>query len=246
MALDVRLSVEADDEVLLLGLERAEQLGAREAPIRHDHRAQRGGDEVVHEPEQLLFDAVLAQPGGHRGRGGRRAGLAAAGGPERSMRGRPGRLGREARGECGAVISRQGKRHPPTATRHARQQTGERLKVRGIDQHRQQRPPIGHGGRVRTEVVAQLQPALRQRQLIQPRITQQPGEPLEPPVERLVRPWPGARQLRCAERGALQEGAQQVRKSFVLGLAPGGRQMLDVRHQGGVCCAHRRLPDVRW
>jgi hypothetical protein len=32
-----------------------------------------------------------------------------------------------------------------------------------------------------------------------------------------------------------------LRKALVLGLPPGGGEVLDVAHQIGVCCGHRRL-----
>ena len=90
-------------------------------------------------------------------------------------------------------------------------------------------------------MVAELQPAQHEGQFIEPGVTEQPREAPRPPMQRPrgVREGPG--EVAQTERRALQQRREHLGKAFVLGLPPGRREVLDVAHEIGVCCRHRRL-----
>jgi hypothetical protein len=67
----VGVGIDADHEVVALGVEGAEQVGPGKAPIPHEHRPHGRGDQVGEQAPQLLFDAILAGPAADLRGGGR-------------------------------------------------------------------------------------------------------------------------------------------------------------------------------
>src|SRR5262249_4859974 len=87
----------------------------------------------------------------------------------------------------------------------------------------------------------ELQPAHHEGQFIEPRVTEQSREALEPPVQRLLGVRERSGEFAQTKRRSLEQRGEQLGKAFVLGLPPGRREVLDVADQIGVCCGHRRL-----
>jgi hypothetical protein len=203
--------INADHEVAAPILQPGEQTRTGEAAVGHHHRAQCRADQVRQQVgQQPLFNVVLAQGGdrsGHR---------------------------RIPRHQFGAVVGGQRHRQAAAATGHGRNQGRERLKVGRVQEQGQQGPGGRLVGHVGAEAVAQLEPAPKERRLVEAGIGEKAHPPFEPAMQRLAGLGQGAGQLRQAQLGAVQQRPQQVGEVGLLGRAPGGRHRLDEGNPGGI------------
>jgi len=134
---------------------------------------------------------------------------------------------RKTGGQVLAVVGRQGDRETATATRNGADEHGKRVEVDGVEEQRDEGRFLRGLGKIGAEMKTEFEPVEKQRDFVEMGIIQKAADALQASVHGLAWLRTSPREIRERQVLAFQKCGDKLGKIDVLGLTPGGGELLD-------------------